>query len=944
MRGSAKSTSAKSASAKSASGKPIGAEPIGDRAVGDGTDGTQPVWHALEPEAVSAALRVDGGAGLGDEEVAERLRRHGPNRLPAPKPRSALRRLAAQFDNLLIYILLGAAAITALLGHLVDAAVVLLVVIVNTGVGFVQEGRAESALEAIRGMLLPKASVLRGGRRQTVESESVVPGDLVLLEAGDRVPADLRIVRARNLRIEEAVLTGESVPSEKSIRPVAEDAALGDRTCMAFSGTLVAAGQGVGVAVATGAGTELGRISRMLAAVETATTPLLLQMATLARRLTFVVLAASAVVFAFGVLVHGMAAADMFMATVAVAVAAIPEGLPAVMTITLAIGVQRMASRSAIIRRLPVVETLGAVSVICSDKTGTLTRNEMTVRAVATADCAYAVAGTGYEPRGGIAVDGADVDPEHAPVLAELARAALLCNDAALRQTDGTWRVDGDPMEGALVAFAAKAGFDPEGDRARWRRDDEIPFDAEHRFMASLHHGHDGDRFVVIKGAPERIIGMCDRERRPEGDVPVDAAAWQARVDALASEGQRVLAFATRAAPELDDLSFDAVEGGLVLLGLVGLIDPPREEAIAAVRDCRAAGIRVKMITGDHAATARAISAQLGLERTETVATGRDVEMLDDEGLRRLVAESDVFARTSPEHKLRLVSALQAEGAVVAMTGDGINDAPALKRADVGIAMGRKGTEAAKEAAGMVLTDDNFASIAAAVREGRTVYDNLKKTIAFLLPINGGEAFAVVAAILAGTELPITPVQILWVNMVSSVALAMTLAFEPTERDAMRRPPRRPDEALLSRFLVWRIVLVSALFVAGIFGMYGWARARGIDVETARTMAVNTLVAMEVFYLFSVRYLRLGSMTLTGVRGTAPVLIGIGLVVVLQLGFTYLPFMQGLFGTGAVAIVDGLAILAAGVALLVVLEIEKSVRRLLAGRAPPGPSVRASGP
>ena len=869
-------------------------------------------WHATPVETALQAFDT-GPDGLSGAEAARRLDAHGPNRLPAAKGRSTLRRLLAQFDNLLIYVLIGAAVVTALLGHAIDAAVILLVVVVNTGVGFVQEGRAEKALDAIRDMLTPHASVVRDGRRASIDADAVVPGDIVLLEAGDRVPADIRILRARNLRIEEAILTGESVPVEKSHAAVAADAPLGDRTGMAFSGTLVTGGQGSGVAVATGSGTELGRISQMLGSVEELTTPLVRQMNLLARRLTLVILAASAAIFAFGIFVRDYAPAEMFLAAVAVAVASIPEGLPAVMTITLAIGVQRMAARRAIIRRLPAVETLGAVSVICSDKTGTLTRNEMTVRSVATSTGQYEVTGVGYEPRGAIRSGGVDVDPAQTVPLAELARAALLCNDAALRRTDEGWAVDGDPMEGALAAFAIKAGLDEHDDRARWRRADEIPFDAEHRFMASLHHGHaGGDRFVVVKGAPERIIGMCSHARAADGDVPIAPDDWHRSVEALASDGQRVLALATRPAPDLHELAFGDVEGGLVLLGLVGLIDPPREEAIAAVADCRAAGIGVKMITGDHAATARAIAAQLGLEKTDSVATGQELEGLDDLALRRRVMETDVFARTSPEHKLRLVSALQAEGAVVAMTGDGINDAPALKRADVGIAMGRKGTEAAKEAAGMVLTDDNFASIAAAVREGRTVYDNLKKTIAFLLPI--------------------TPLQILWVNMVSSVALAMTLAFEPTEQDAMRRPPRPADEPLLSAFLVWRVVLVSGLFVTGIFGMFAWATARGLPLEEARTIAVNTLVAMEVFYLFSVRYLRVASMTLTGVRGTSPVLIGVSLVVVLQFAFTYLPFMQTLFHTRPVAFLDGLAIVAAGVALLVVLEVEKSLRRSLTGR------------
>lgn len=897
-------------------------------------------WHALAANSVLARL-ASGPEGLSSAEAARRLAKHGPNRLPAAKPRGPLRRLLAQFDNLLIHVLLVSAAVTALLEHWLDAAVILGVVVVNAIVGFIQEGRAEKALDAIRGMLTPQASVLRDGRRVTVDAAQLVPGDLVLLEAGDKVPADLRLIRARGLKVEEAALTGESVPVEKSADAVAADAPLGDRASMAFSGTLVAAGQGVGVVVATGAGTELGRISAMLGAVEPLTTPLLRQMDAFARRLTLVILALSALVFAFAWLQRGYAAKDAFLAVVGIAVAAIPEGLPAVLTITMAIGVRRMAARNAILRRLPAVETLGSVSVICSDKTGTLTRNEMSVASAVTAAGIFAVSGTGYEPRGTVTpTAGAAAAPEARAVLAELARAAALCNDAALREDPEVgWVVDGDPMEGALLAFAARAGEEPEALRRRLPRRDAIPFDTRHRYMATLHRGEDGgDAFVVVKGAPERLLAMCGRERRiaaGSGDAPLALAAWQAQVEALAAQGQRVLAVATRPMPaEADTLTPDDVEaGGLVLLGILGLIDPPREEAIAAVAECQAAGIRVKMITGDHAATAAAIARQIGLQGTGAVVTGQEIEALDDAALRARARDADVFARTSPEHKLRLVEALQAEGAVVAMTGDGVNDAPALKRADVGVAMGRKGTEAAKEAAEMVLADDNFATIAAAVREGRTVYDNVQKVIAWTLPTNGGEATTMVAAILLGVTLPLTPVQILWINMVTAVALGLTLAFEPAEPDVMRRPPRDPREPLLSGFLLWRVVLVSALFTLGAFAIFALAEARGLGLEAARTAVVNTLVVLEIAYLFSVRYQRMTSFTWRGALGTPAVLLGIAAVTVLQLAFTYAPAMQALFATRPLdPIADGLPILAAGVALMVVLEAEKHLRRRLAAR------------
>ena len=891
-----------------------------------------PAWHVLTAQEAETLMgsRADG---LGEGEVRERRLRFGPNGLPQTKSRSPLLRFLAQFNNLLIQVLLVAAAITAALGHWTDAAVILAVCLLNAVVGFVQEGKAEQALSAIRHMLSANATVLRGGHRIAVPAEDLVPGDLVLLEAGDKVPADLRLVWNKNLHVQEAALTGESVPVAKATDPVAADAPLGDRHPLAFSGTLVTHGQGRGIVVATGQSTEIGRISGMMARLETIETPLLRQMARFAQVLTGFILAVAALVFAIGLLVHGYGAAELFMAVVSLAVAAIPEGLPAILTITLAIGVQRMAQRNAIIRRLPAVETLGSVSIICTDKTGTLTRNEMTVRAIAAAGCTFAVSGVGYDPHGGLELDGVEQLPDDHPAVVELARAAALCNDAALREANGDWLVEGDPMEGALLVFARKAGVDPADEVRRLPRTDLIPFESEHRFMATLHHGHERQGVIYVKGAPERILAMCAAEHGPDGSHALDPAAWQARVEDLASQGQRVLAVASRpAAPDHAELRFDDVEQGLVLLGLVGMIDPPRAEAVEAVRACRAAGIRVKMITGDHAVTARAIAAQLGLENASTALTGPEIEALGDEDLARQAPDVDVFARASPEHKLRLVQALQGRGHTVAMTGDGVNDAPALKRADVGIAMGRKGTEAAKEVAEVVLADDNFASIARAVREGRTVYDNLKKAIVFLLPINGGESLSVVIAILAGLTLPITPLQILWVNMVSSIGLALALAFEPSEPDVMSRPPRPAGEPLLSPFLIWRIGFVSLLMTAGIFGLFELATWHGADEATARTVAVNTLVVMEVFYLFSVRFLRAPSLTLRGMLGTKPVLIAVATVTALQLVFTYAPFMGDLFATRPLSVADGIPVLAAGVLLFTVLEIEKLVLRKLDAR------------
>jgi len=889
-------------------------------------------WHAI---AADAALIEFGtvAEGLSESQAAARLEVFGPNRLPRTAGRPWALRLALQFHNLLIYVLIAAGLVAAVLGHTVDAVVVFAVVLLNAVIGFVQEGRAERALEAIQGMIDPKASVVRDGRRTTVAADHVVPGDIVRIEAGDRVPADLRLIQARNLRIEEAVLTGESVAVEKSEEPADIDAALGDRRSIAFSGTFVASGQGTGIAVGTGGRTELGRISALISAVESLKTPLIRQMDEFAAQLTMVILGISALTFFFALFVRAYTPADAFMTVVGLAVAAIPEGLPAIMTITLAIGVQRMAARNAIIRRLPAVETLGAVSVICSDKTGTLTRNEMTVQAVVLSDAAFAVTGVGYEPSGSFSSNGTEVNAPDDRCLTELIQAALLCNDAELRHAQGLWRVDGDPMEGALVTLAIKAGLDPALVRKQLPRTDEVPFDSAHRFMATLHHSHDDDAFVLIKGAPERLIDMCATERTLDGTRPLVAEAWRKRIDELATQGQRVLAFA-RQSSALDKrtLTFTDVETGGTLLGLVGFIDPPREEAIAAVADCRSAGIRVVMITGDHAATAREIARQLGLAAEPQSLSGPDVEGLDDAGLRAAARETSVFARTTPEHKLRLVEALQADGLTVAMTGDGVNDAPALKRADVGVAMGEKGTEAAKEAAEMVLADDNFASIVAAVREGRTVYDNLMKMIAWTLPTNGGEALTILGAIVFGLALPITPVQILWINMVTAVALGLTLAFEPTEHGTMRRPPRPANQPILGRQLLWRIGFVSGLFVIGAFGIFFWAEARGLGLETARTMVVNTLVVMEIFYLFSVRYVHGTSLTIQGVFGTPAVLIGVTIVTIAQFVFTYAPFMNAVFATRPVAFTDGLAIVGVGVVLLVIVEFEKYLGRMIAAR------------
>ena len=891
-------------------------------------------WHQLS--AAEALSQLDASAsGLDTEEVRRRLDRFGPNVLRPPKVRSAWTRLFAQFHNVLIYVLLAAGVVTLLLGHVVDASVIVAVVAINAVIGFLQEGKAERALDAVRKLLSPQAMVMRDGTRFSIAAEDLVPGDMVFIQSGDRVPADLRLYQLRELKIDESMLTGESLAVRKQTEQVPEEAALGDRLCMAYAGTLVTAGQGLGVVARTGEQTEIGRISTLLEEVETLTTPLTRQMSQFAGTLTLAILAIAAATAVFGVTVRGYSLEEMFLAAVGLAVAAIPEGLPAIITIALAIGVQRMATQRAIIRRLPAVETLGSVSTICSDKTGTLTRNEMTVQTLVTVEAVLTVSGVGYDPHGSFLLEVDNSPLDERPVIHELCLAATLCNDSALRQVDEQWQVEGDPMEGALIVLGAKAGLRPTELGERFPRIDVLPFESQHRFMATLHHDHDGNHFVFVKGAAEVLLPRCRWQLAADGESPLDQAYWLEQLERIAAKGQRTLALASRSATsDTSELRFSAIDE-LCLLGIVGITDPPRAEAITAVAECRAAGIRVKMITGDHVGTAAAIARQLGIGEGQPAMSGIDLDRLDDASLRRQVLEVDVFARASPEHKLRLVEAIQANGEVLAMTGDGVNDAPALKRADVGVAMGVNGTEAAKQAAEMLLADDNFASIMRAVREGRNVYDNIKKSIVFILPTNGGEALTILAAIALGRMLPVTAAQILWVNMITAVTLALALAFEPAESDIMRRPPRNPQEPLLSRFMIWRVLYVSLLMVGGTFGLFIWERMHGADIETARTVAVNALVVAEIFYLFNVRFLFAPVLNRAGLFGSRYALIAVALVSFFQILYTYLPFMQQVFSTRGLDAEAWLRIVAFGAILFLAVEAEKWVLRVMALRRGP---------
>lgn len=922
--------------------------------------------HHLPAHEVVLLLETDSTKGLTSEEAAQRRERFGPNVLPKFRRHGPLLRFLFQFHHPLIYVLLVATGMTAVLDEWVDAGVIFGVVLVNAIVGFVQESRAEKALDALLSMMKTEATVRRDGRKVRIPSAEIVPGDLVLLESGDKTPADLRLIAVRELRVDESALTGESVPVEKVDQVLPPETVVADRKNMAFSGTLVTYGQGTGVVVGTGVATELGRIHQLIGETTEIATPLTKKLAQFSNVLTVAILGLAAFTFALG-LWRGQKPAEIFLAAVALAVGAIPEGLPAAVTITLAIGVSRMARRHAIIRKLPAVETLGSTTVICSDKTGTLTKNEMTVQAVLVGDSLFDVEGAGYEPVGRISgpatgqssnVNREDLSPVGSqfgappppsdpfssgtpdpdpfpPGLLEILTAGALCNDSQHVEQDGRWVIAGDPTEGALLVAAKKTGLDPARLNEQWPRVDAIPFESERQFMATLHRGEPGHESVIyLKGAVEKTLRVCDRTLAADGTERVlDGQAVLDQVDACAGRGLRVLAFARKSAPAGADRLVDRdVESGFVFLGLQAMMDPPRPEAVAAVRACQSAGIAVKMITGDHAATARAIAAQIGLNgRTHhetgglVAMTGQELAATPREDLVEAADRTAVFARVSPEQKLRLVEALQAREHVVAMTGDGVNDAPALKQADIGVAMGRGGTEVAKDAADMVLTDDNFASIEAAVEEGRCVFDNLTKFIVWTLPTNMGEGLVILTAIAFGAVLPILPVQILWINMTTAVALGLMLAFEPKEPGIMARAPRDPRQPILTGVLVERIFLVSFLMLAGAYGVFLWELERTDSIVAARTAAVNVFVMVELFYLFNCRSLE-HTLFQVGLFSNPWIWRGVTTMIGLQLVLTYVPAMNRLFHTGPI---DGPAwglILGAAVTVYVVVEVETWLR------------------
>ncbi|QYL27504.1 putative cation-transporting ATPase F [Mycobacterium shottsii] len=892
--------------------------------------------HGLPAHEVVLLLETDPHLGLSDDEAAERLQRFGPNALPLAKRGGLLLRILRQFHHPLIYVMLVAGAITAGLQEYIDSSVIFGVVVLNAIVGFIQESRAESALEGLRSMVRTQATVIRDGHEHTVASEDLVPGDLVLLESGDKVSADLRLVRATELHLNESALTGESAAVHKSVAVLPEATPVADRLNMVYSGTLVTTGRGAGIAVATGAETELGEIHRLVGAAETLMTPLTAKLAWFSKVLTIAILGLAAVTFAVGLL-RQQDAVETFTAAIALAVGAIPEGLPAAVTITLAIGVARMARCRAVVRRLPTVETLGSTTVICTDKTGTLTENQMTVQVIWTPDDVVEVTGTGYAPDGILQdCDGAPMSMDANAALRWSLIAGASCNDAALTHDDARWDIVGDPTEGAMLVVASKAGLDLGRLASGMPREAAISFSSERQYMATLHR--DGaDRVVLAKGAVERVLELCSSQMGADGALrPLEPGAVVDAAEMLTARGLRVLATAVRVGGSPLELNEDTLPGDLAFTGLYAMLDPPRGAARRAVAACHTAGIDVKMITGDHAGTATAIAAQVGLlddggPGPGAVLTGPDLAALDAEDYSDAVDQAILFARVSPEQKLRLVQALQARGHVVAMTGDGVNDAPALRQASVGVAMGRSGTEVAKDAADMVLTDDDFATIEAAVEEGRGVFDNLTKFITWTLPTNIGEGLVILAAIALGAALPILPTQILWINMTTAIALGLMLAFEPREAAIMSRPPRGPDQPLLTRTLVGRILLVSTLLVASAWWLFEWEVGKGASVEAARTAALNLFVVVEAFYLFSCRSLTRSAWRI-GFWSNRWIIFGVAAQAIAQLAITYLPAMNAVFATAPIGAPVWLRIFGVATVVSLVVAADKLVRRIAPAR------------
>lgn len=874
---------------------------------------SSPLYHELSDSAILKAFNSNVETGLTAEEVARRLEKYGFNELEIKQGKPAWLRLLLQFHQPLLYILLIAGTIKAFLGSWTNAGVIWGVTIINAVIGFIQESKAEEAIASLSKAVTTEATVIRDNSTIEIPSRDLVPGDIVLLVSGDKVPGDLRLLSVRNLQIDESALTGESLPVTKSVSSLPAETTLAERTNMAYTGSFVTFGQGKGMVVATSERTEVGKISQSLDQRVNLNTPLTRKFTKFSQTLVYVILALATFTFTIGI-GQGESWVYMFEAAVALAVSAIPEGLPAVVTITLAIGVNRMAKRNAIIRKLSAVEALGSATVICSDKTGTLTENQMTVQSIYAGEEQYTVSGGGYSPKGEISCDLQEPHSHQSidslsPVLEECLKAGLLCNDSHLEARHSDWSVVGDPTEGALITAGAKAGLSQVALNNAMPRLDVIPFESEFQYMATLHENGEqqqSERVIYVKGSVEALLSRSQYQLQHNGQqVRIDHSFIEEKVETMAEQGLRVLAFAKKEVNRYQhSLNHEDIETELIFLGLQGMIDPPRPEAIAAIDNCQSAGIRVKMITGDHLATAKAIAQRMGIQSGEKVLafSGQQLSQMDTATLVQTVEGGSVFARVAPAQKLQLVEALQSQGEIVAMTGDGVNDAPALKQADIGIAMGKGGTDVARDAADMLLTDDNFASIEAAVEEGRTVYQNLRKAIAFLLPVNGGESMTILISAFLARDLPILSLQVLWLNMINSVTMTVPLAFEPKTPGLMARPPRDPQQPLLTKRLLRRILLISLFNWMLIFGIFEWANNTTGNVAVARTMAIQALVTARIVYLLSISSLGMGVVNgfrsrSTRITNTPMIIIGIITAIILQILFSQWGLMNSLFNT-----------------------------------------------
>ncbi len=893
------------------------------------------VWHSLTTAEVLNKIDTSIEHGLKSEEVDQRKIQFGSNTLTQKKTTSPFVLFLMQFNQPLVYILLAAAIVTAFLKEFVDSGVIFGVVLVNSIIGFLQESKAIKAIDSLAKSMTSETSVIRNGKKQRIPASELTIGDVVVLQSGDKVPADLRLIQLRELQIDESAFTGESVPAIKNTETILPETVLADRTNMAYSSTLVTYGTGIVVVIAISNYTEFGKIDQMIASADILATPLTKNLARFSVLLLYIILFLSFVTFLVG-MIRGESAIDMFMAAVAIAVGAIPEGLPAALTITLAIGVSRMAKRNAIIRKHPAVETLGSTSVICSDKTGTLTQNQMTVEEIFAGEKLFQVAGVGFLPQGEFLSDGQTINANSVIPLQECLKAGLLCNDSNLVSVENKWKIEGDPTEGAMITAALKSGLSKDNLSQKYPRIDTIPFESQYQYMATLHNDIEAKAIIIyMKGSFESILSRCTNVMLNFGETgPLNNEHLQEFSNKAASRGLRVLAFARYICKaDKQTISHDDVSNGMTFLGLQAMIDPPRPEAIAAIKACKMAGIKVKMITGDHELTALAIARKIGiadenLDAKNAILNGKNISALSDEQLIYSVKTISVFARVAPEDKLRLVKALQANGDTIAMTGDGVNDAPSLRQANIGIAMGITGTDVAKETADMVLTDDNFATIEAAVEEGRGVYDNLTKFITWALPTNLGEGLVIMLAIIAGVPLPILPVQILWINMTTAVLLGLMLAFEPKEPEIMSRAPRLPNEPVLNQALVFRVFLVGALLCAASFIFFELALLTGRNEAVARTIAVNIFVFGELFYLFNCRSLRISAFKMNALDNKYA-LLGVAGMILLQIAYTYLPFMNIAFHSEPVQFTDWLIIVGVGAVIFLVIELEKASQNMM---------------